>query len=78
MPLSLSETDKQILIGLSNGGERKEIASQLGIALSTVHNRIYDAIRRNDLRTSYQLLAWFVRESVLAAVEAQDGASDPD
>ncbi len=73
LALSISEGDSAVLTRLANGLERKEIASDLEIALSTVNNRIYEAVRRNNMRTSYQLLAWFVREAVLASVKATEG-----
>jgi DNA-binding NarL/FixJ family response regulator len=44
MALNLTDGEKAVLERLSNGFERKEIAKDLNIAVSTVHNRIYDAM----------------------------------
>lgn len=76
MALAITEGERAVLDRLGNGLERKEIAKDLGCSVSTVHSRIYEAQRRNSMRTSYQLLAWFVRDSVLASVRAQDGPTD--
>lgn len=73
MALSISDGDAAILTGLANGKKRGEIATDLGFAVSTVNNRIHEAVKRNNMRTSYQLLAWFVRDAVLASVRAQEG-----
>jgi DNA-binding NarL/FixJ family response regulator len=76
MALNLTDGEKAVLERLSNGFERKEIAKDLNIAVSTVHNRIYDAIKRNGCRTSYHLLAWFVRDAVLGSVLPRDSRSE--
>lgn len=77
MALALREGEIDVLARLTDGFERKEIAQGLGIALSTVNNRIYEATKRNDMRTSYQLLAWFVREAVIAQYEARERPATP-
>lgn len=73
MPLNINDGEKDVLERLANGYERKEIASELGVSLSTVHNRIYEAQRRTGCKTSYHLVAWFIREAVVTQLA---GASD--
>lgn len=73
MALAITEGERAVLERISNGMTRPEVARDLRCSTSTVHNRMHDAQTRNNMRNSYQLLAWFVRESVLAAVRAQDG-----
>lgn len=70
MALTLREGESTVLGWLSDGYERKEIAKILGISLSTVNNRIYEATKRNGLRTSTHLVAWYVRDQVTAQYEA--------
>jgi DNA-binding CsgD family transcriptional regulator len=70
MALDISEKETAVLERLSNGSRRKEIADDLKVSLSTVNNRIYDAQKRNGLRTSEHLLAWFVRGAVEAKWKA--------
>lgn len=78
MALNISDGEIEVLNRLSNGFERKEIAKELGISVSTVHNRIYEAQRRNGCRTSYHLLAWFVRDAVLALCVTQGAPPAPE
>ncbi len=72
MILDLRDGEREVLQRLGNGFERPEIAADLDIALSTVNNRIYESAKRNAMRTSYQLLAWFVREAVIAQYETPE------
>lgn len=79
MALNLTDGEKDVLSRLANGYERKEIASDLGVSLSTVHNRIYEAQRRVGCKTSYHLLAWFIRDAVVAQLAAApEGTEDPE
>jgi DNA-binding NarL/FixJ family response regulator len=78
LALNISDGEEDVLSRLSNGFERKEIAKELGISISTVHNRIYEAQRRNGCRTSYHLLAWYVRDAVVALCVVQGAPADPE
>ena len=70
MSLDLRENERTIQNWLAGGYERKEIATMMGLSLSTVHNRIFEATKRNGLKTSTSLVAWFVREAVTEHYEA--------
>ena len=72
MPLTISDGERAVLLRLAQGFERKDIASDLAVSVSTVNGRIYDAQRRNKLRNANHLLAVFVGETVLAAARAQE------
>lgn len=78
MPLNISDGERAVLLRVSQGFERKEIARDLGISVSTVNGRIYDAQRRNGLRNANHLLAVFVGETVLAAAQAEEDSADPE
>ncbi len=65
MALELRDTETAVLERLANGMKRKEIATELGVSLSSVNNRIYAAQDRVGCRTTEHLLAWFVREAVV-------------
>jgi DNA-binding CsgD family transcriptional regulator len=75
MALDINEGEVAILARMSNGAKRKEIAQDLGIALSTVNNRIYAAQKRVGCRTTEHLLSWFVRESVEKMFQGDDETS---
>lgn len=70
MALDLRENERTILGLLSSGYERKEIAPMVDLSLSTVNNKIYEATKRNGLKTSTSLVAWYVREAVTDHYEA--------
>lgn len=70
MALTLRDGEREVLDRLCDGYERKEIAEELGISLSTVNNRVYEATKRNGLRTSVHLVAWYIRDAVTAHYEA--------
>lgn len=70
MALNLTDGERDVLERLANGYERKDIAKELGVSLSTVHNRVYEAQRRIGCRTSYHLVAWFIRDAVVAQLTA--------
>jgi DNA-binding NarL/FixJ family response regulator len=76
LALVLDASEISVLERLAQGFSRKEIAEDLGTSLSTVHNRIYTAQRRNGCRTIYNLLAWYVREAVLASVQASESPAE--
>lgn len=77
MALNITDSQAEILMRLGNGEKRKEIADNLGIAHSTVNNRIYDAQKRVGCRTPEHLLAWFIRDRVIALYqEAEEAAAD--
>jgi DNA-binding NarL/FixJ family response regulator len=76
LALVLDASEILVLERLAQGFSRKEIAEDLGTSLSTVHNRIYTAQRRNGCRTIYNLLAWYVREAVLASVQASESPAE--
>lgn len=77
MALNINEGEAEVLTRLGNGEKRKEIADSLGIAVSTVHNRIYDAQKKVGCRTSEHLLAWFIRDHVIALYqEAEERSAD--
>lgn len=78
MSLNITDAEKEVLGLLANGYERKEIARELGVSLSTVHNRIYEAQRRVGCKTSYHLLAWFIRDAVVQQLSSASERPEAD
>lgn len=74
MALNISQGEAEVLQRLGNGEKRKEIAADLGISLSTVNNRIYDAQKKVGCRTSEHLLAWFIRDEVVSLYQKVEDA----
>lgn len=72
MALNISKGEWEVLLRLAQGFERREIAKDLGVSVSTVNNRIYAAMERTHARTSYQLVAMYVH-STYAALSAPSG-----
>lgn len=78
MALDLKPIEAEILTRLGNGAKRKEIAEDMHISLSTVNNRLYDAQRRNAMRTIEALLAWYVREAIVQQYTGAVNGSEAD
>jgi len=65
--LNISEGERAVLEQLAEGRTRPEIATRLGVSLSTVNNRIYEAMARNESHTSYGLLADYIHDTYARA-----------
>lgn len=72
MALNISSGESDVIRLLAGGYERTAIAKELEISVSTVHNRIYEAIKRNECKTSYALVAQFVGDAYEAAARAAE------
>lgn len=70
--LDIRDDEAEVLRRLANGEKRPEIAEHLGIALDTVHKRIYAARRRTQTRTVEQLLSEYVANAVRAVEDGED------
>jgi DNA-binding NarL/FixJ family response regulator len=78
LALNISDGERAVIQGLADGLERTAIAKTLGVSVSTVHNRIYEAIKRNECRTSYALVAQFVGDAYEAAARAAETSAAPE
>lgn len=76
MALNISKGEWEVLLRLSQGFERRDIAKDLDVSVSTVNNRIYAAMDRTGARTSYQLIAMYIHSTYAALSAPSDGASD--
>lgn len=77
LALNISDGESAVIGLLAGGYERTAIAKELDISVSTVHNRIYEAIKRNGCATSYALVAQFVGDAYEAAARAAETSAPP-
>ena len=63
----LPARQQAVLLGVARGLSNKEIADELGIALSTVRNNVADLYDRLDLSNRVQALLWVLNYEDLAA-----------
>lgn len=76
MGLDINKGEWDVIARLANGYERKDIAKELGVSVSTVNNRIYAAMDRTHSKTSYQLVARYVHDTYAAASRPRGPESD--
>ncbi len=62
MTPKLSSRSREIAELVSQGKTDKEIASELNLAVSTVHFYVRKLLRRHDLKNRVELAVWWVRE----------------
>jgi DNA-binding NarL/FixJ family response regulator len=76
LALNISKGEWDVILRLSQGYERRDIAKDLDVSVSTVNNRIYAAMERTGARTSYQLVAMYIHSTYAALSAPSEGSSD--
>lgn len=76
LALNINKGEWDVLLRLTQGFERKEIATDLDVSVSTVNNRIYAAMERVHARTSYQLVAMYIHSTYAALSAPSEAAPD--
>lgn len=59
---TVSRRSREVAELVSQGKTDKEIADQLGLAISTVHFYVRKLLRRHELRNRVELAVWWVQE----------------